>query len=253
MSDALWRQVARSIEQSIRNQEFVPGDKLPTEAEFSKKYMVNRHTLRRALSYLQEKGLVESTQGRGSYVRRPALKYRIGRRTRFTDAMKDLAMEAKTKTHRLSVIPSGRDVALALEIKPGDKVIKLVRIGLVDDAPISMSTHYFSHERFPFFAKTYQTHLSVTQTLAHSGVLDFERKRTIVHSRLPFPDETELLNIPKHIPLLATRSWNVDSFDKPLEYGEAVFASDRVELDIAVEPIVKTDVVEAQIRKMEKS
>ncbi len=243
MSDTLWMQVARSIEQSIRDQEFVPGDKLPTEAEFSQKFMVNRHTLRRALSHLQEKGLVESTQGRGSYVRRPALKYRIGRRTRFTDVMRDLAIEARTKTHSLSVVPSSRDVAIALELKPGAKVIRLKRIGLVNDAPIIMSTHYLSHERFPFFSKTYQTHLSVTQTLAHSGVLDFERKRTVVHSRLPFPDETELLNLPRHIPLLATRGWNVDSFGDPLEYGEAIFASDRVELDIAADPVVKTDTV----------
>lgn len=242
MANPLWLIVANSIEESIRNREYAPGDKLPTEAEFSRKFMVNRHTLRRALLHLQERGLVESTQGRGSYVRRPAIRYTIGKRTRFSDVMKGQSLEAGTRTRSLEVKPASHQVAEALKLKPGDKVVMLQRLGLAGSEPISISTHYFSFMRFPIFSKVYREHLSVTQTLIHCGVLDFTRKRTVIQSRLPNPDECELLHVPKHVPLISTQSWNVDPMGDPLEYGEALFASDRVELDIAMinEPSAET-------------
>lgn len=233
MPNKIWERVSHQIEESIRKYEYAPGDKLPTEAEFSRKFMVNRHTLRRALSHLQEIGLVESTQGRGSYVRRPAIRYTIGKRTRFSDQIKNQSIEATTKTRQVAVKPANRDIARALEIPVSSKVIAVSRIGYAGDVAISMATHHFDLRRFPTFQRVYPEHRSITKTLVHCGVLDFTRKWTVVRSRLPGPEECEHLNIPKHVPLILTKSLNVDPLGKPLEYGEAVFASDRMELDIA--------------------
>ena len=233
MPNKIWEHVSSQIEDSIRKYEYAPGDKLPTEAEFSRKFMVNRHTLRRALSHLQEIGLVESTQGRGSYVRRPAIRYTIGKRTRFSDQIKNQSIVATTKTRKVVVRTATRDVAKALEIPLGQKVIAVSRIGYAGDVPISMATHHFDFHRFPTFQKVYPEHQSITQTLVNCGVLDFTRKWTVVRSRLPGPEECEHLNMPKHVPLILTKSLNIDPLSKPLEYGAAVFASDRMELDIA--------------------
>lgn len=233
MPNRIWERVSSQIEESIRKHEYAPGDKLPTEAEFSRKFMVNRHTLRRALSHLQEIGLVESTQGRGSYVRRPAIRYAIGKRTRFSDQLTNHSIKASTKTRQVLVKGATRDVAKALDIPIGNKVIVVNRVGYAGDLPISMATHHFDFHRFPTFQKIYPEHKSITQTLVHCGVLDFTRKWTQVRSRLPGPEECEHLNIPKHVPLIVTKSLNVDPLGKPLEYGDAVFASDRMELDIA--------------------
>ncbi|MEL7043125.1 MAG: phosphonate metabolism transcriptional regulator PhnF [Pseudomonadota bacterium] len=233
MPNKIWEHVSSQIEESIRKYEYAPGDKLPTEAEFSRKFMVNRHTLRRALSHLQEIGLVESTQGRGSYVRRPAIRYTIGKRTRFSDQIKNQSIVATTKTRKVVVRPATRNVAKALEIPLGHKIIAVSRIGYAGDVPISMATHHFDFHRFPTFQKVYPEHQSITQTLVNCGVLDFTRKWTVVRSRLPGPEECEHLNMPKHVPLILTKSLNIDPLSKPLEYGEAVFASDRMELDIA--------------------
>ncbi|WP_273242492.1 phosphonate metabolism transcriptional regulator PhnF [Hyphomonas atlantica corrig.] len=233
MANRIWERVSSQIEESIRKSEYAPGDKLPTEAEFSRKFMVNRHTLRRALSHLQEIGLIESTQGRGSYVRRPAIRYTIGKRTRFSDQITNQSISASTKTRQVIVKPASRDVAKALEVPLGSKVIAVSRIGYAGDIAISMAAHHFDFHRFPTFQKVYPDHRSITQTLIHCGVLDFTRKWTVVRSRLPGPEECAQLNIPKHVPLILTKSLNVDPLGKPLEYGEAVFASDRMELDIA--------------------
>lgn len=54
---ALWRQVADGIERGIADGSYASGSKLPGETEIAETYRVNRHTVRRALATLAERGL----------------------------------------------------------------------------------------------------------------------------------------------------------------------------------------------------
>ena len=65
---ALWRQVADGIERGIANGSFAAGERLPGEMEIAETYRVNRHTVRRALAALAERGLVRAERGSGTYV-----------------------------------------------------------------------------------------------------------------------------------------------------------------------------------------
>ena len=69
---ALWRQVADGIERGIADGRFAAGEKLPGEMEIAETYRVNRHTVRRALATLAERGLVRAERGSGTYVEAPA-------------------------------------------------------------------------------------------------------------------------------------------------------------------------------------
>lgn len=232
----IWRRVARKFEEEIAAGTLLPGDKLPTEHRLAEDFSTNRHAVRRALAYLQAKGLVESTQGRGSFVRRPVILYQIGRRTRFTDVIVQQAADPRTQTLTLDVCPATPEVAAALEIRSGDPVVHLERIGFANDQPIGLSQHFFDFARFPSFAEDYQTSKSITRALADCGVPDYSRLRTRILTRLPTLQEAKLLGVAKSVPLIVTRSWNVDGQGRPLEYGEACLASDRVEIEIEAEP-----------------
>ena len=72
---ALWRQVADGIERGIADGRFAAGEKLPGETEIAETYRVNRHTVRRALATLAERGLVRAERGSGTYVEAPRLAY----------------------------------------------------------------------------------------------------------------------------------------------------------------------------------
>ncbi len=58
---------------------------MPTEAELSGLFQVNRHTVRRALEELSRDGLVRIEQGRGSFVAEDVLDYAVEARTRFSE------------------------------------------------------------------------------------------------------------------------------------------------------------------------
>jgi phosphonate metabolism transcriptional regulator PhnF len=223
------------LETDIAERRLSAGDKLPTEQQLCDQFETNRHTVRRALAHLQARGLVESTQGRGSFVRKPSIVYQIGRRTRFSDMLLQQAANPSTRTLKLEVQPATPEVSAALGIRAGAPVIFIERMGYANDQAISIARHWFPSDRLPGFRSHYTRLLSITQTLAECGVTDYTRLRTRMSAKLPAPAEAELLNLPRHIPLLITRSWNIDSAGRPLEYGEARMAADRIEILIESE------------------
>jgi GntR family transcriptional regulator, phosphonate transport system regulatory protein len=81
----LWRRVADQIERGIAEGVYVSGEKLPGEMEIAESYRVNRHTVRRALATLAERGLVRAERGSGTYVEAPRLSYPLKSRTRFSE------------------------------------------------------------------------------------------------------------------------------------------------------------------------
>jgi phosphonate metabolism transcriptional regulator PhnF len=236
----LWYAIAKQLEADIAERRLAAGDKLPTEQQLCDQFKTNRHTVRRALAHLQARGLVESTQGRGSFVRKPSIIYEIGRRTRFSDLLQQQAANPSTRTLTLDLRPASPQVAAALGIKAGVPAIYVERMGYANDQPISIACHWFSSARLPGFRRHYARSLSITQALADCGVGDYTRLRTRISSRLPTPSETEQLNLPRHIPLLMTRSWNIDGLGHPLEYGEARMAADRIEILIETETRLAT-------------
>src|SRR5215475_4107622 len=81
----LWRRIADELEQAIVTGAHATGDRLPGEVEIAHRFGVNRHTVRRALAELAERGLVYAERGSGTYVAPTRLSYPIRSRTRFSE------------------------------------------------------------------------------------------------------------------------------------------------------------------------
>ena len=230
--EPLWHRVTRRIRERLHRDEKLPGDRLPTESEFARDLGVNRHTVRRALKYLEDAGEIEARQGRGRFMRLPAIHYHLDERPRFSDSLTGQRMQPEARLLVMEVIRAPDRVAACLSLREGSKVIHLERLGLADDTPVSLSSHWLVHGRFPDFCAVYERHQSITRALRACGVADYVRRTTRITARLATARERGVLGLPRHVPLLVTRSVNVDERGWPIEYGEARMASDRVELDV---------------------
>jgi GntR family transcriptional regulator, phosphonate transport system regulatory protein len=80
----LWRRIADDLERDIAGGAHAAGERLPGEVAIAGRFGVNRHTVRRALAELAERGLVRAERGSGTYVEAARLAYPIGARTRFS-------------------------------------------------------------------------------------------------------------------------------------------------------------------------
>ena len=61
-------QITEQILQLIKNHKLKAGDQLPAERELAETLQVSRHSLREAIRIMEEKGLVKSMQGRGTFI-----------------------------------------------------------------------------------------------------------------------------------------------------------------------------------------
>src|ERR1700744_3029237 len=114
---ALWRQGADGIERGIADGTFAAGDKLPGETEIAETYRVNRHTVRRALATLAERGLVRAERGSGTYVEAPRLAAPFRSRTRFSEIVGAGGREPRGQLIDANEEPATRELARQLGLK----------------------------------------------------------------------------------------------------------------------------------------
>src|SRR3954453_22333801 len=65
----LYQQIADQLQRDVENGLLLPGSRLPTQRELARRLGITVVTVTRAYSEAAERGLVESTVGRGSFVR----------------------------------------------------------------------------------------------------------------------------------------------------------------------------------------
>jgi GntR family phosphonate transport system transcriptional regulator len=227
---ALWRQIATRLQRDIGEGVYLPGGRLPTEAELSQQFRVNRHTVRRALEELSRGGLVRVEQGRGSFVAEDVLEYAVEPRTRFSEWIRRHNMEPSGRLLQLTEIAADSRIAAGLGIRAGGRVVLLERLGFADDRPVSLSQHHFPAARLRGIFDALQTAPTITEALKTVGVSDYLRQLTRVTARLPNVEEAELLRMPRNRPLLVTENINVDRAGTVVEYGVSRYPTPRVQI-----------------------
>ncbi len=65
----LHKQLINSLRERILDGRLPPGTRLPTDNELATEYQISRDTVRQVLTLLADEGLIERTQGRGTFVR----------------------------------------------------------------------------------------------------------------------------------------------------------------------------------------
>jgi GntR family phosphonate transport system transcriptional regulator len=233
----LYIQIADKIRQDIRRSVYQQGAQLPTEAELSVRFGVNRHTLRRAIDVLRTEGLVRVDRGRGMFVASLAITYPLGRRVRYNDALKAQGLQVSHTTLAITTIPADAKVAKRLMLTINTPIVLFERLSFADAQPISVSSHYFPDPLFPGLSDHLQHYHSISKVLQHQYNCDHIRHSTQISARMVQPQDARLLELPANAPILLTESINVNQTGRRIEYGVTRFRGDRMELIIENEAV----------------
>jgi len=226
----LWRKIADDIEHAIVRGDFAIGEKLPSEQEIADRFGVNRHTVRRALAELTERGLVRAERGSGTYVEPARITYPIRTRTRFSEIINASGRMAGGRLLATSKEPAPRDIALLLDLPPNAMAIRLEILRSANRVPISLGTSWLPADLAPDAAKIYRMVRSVSRLLAHIGFQDYKRRDTRVSAAVADAVHAAKLQLTPGRPLIVVDSVDVASDGRPILTSHARFAADRVEL-----------------------
>lgn len=233
---AVWRQIGEQLAQDVRGHLYAPGERLPSEPELAAKFSVNRHTIRRAMSELEQLGLVRIEQGRGTFVQEHPIDYAIGLRTRFSENLSNQGMRGHFEVIGCQSLRAA-DAARHLELARNAPLLRIQTLGKAKDRCINFSDHYVDENRFPDFAERLRTLRSISRAYAHYGVTDYTRKWSRITAMLPTPDIAQRLGQPKTRPILQVEALNLDSEGSPLQYSLTRFSGDSVQLVIENETV----------------
>lgn len=227
---AAWRGVADAIEADIASGRLSPGDQIAPEMELAARFGVNRHTVRRGIAALAERGLLRAARGRGTFVEPPPIAYPIGTRTRFSEVMAKVGREARGELLLAEHIAAEAGIAAALRIEPGSPVLEMQTIQRADGVPLSLARSCFPLPRFLGLSEHFARKGSLTKAYKKLGVPDYRRLSTSITARPSDSTEARLLDIAPGRTILVVTSVNVDLDGTPIQRTQARFAADRVEL-----------------------
>lgn len=232
----LYVQIANEIRNSINQGNYKKGEKLPSEAQFSEQFAVNRHTIRQAIAILKLEGLLRVDRGRGMFVAQKTIRYPIGKRVRYNQALKAQGRQGSYELLRTIEVPADASVAENLDIKKGEPVALIEHLGYADTEPIIVASSYFPLKLFPDLLAPENIELfkeikSISKLLGKLYNCDHIRRTTSVSARLIQSQDARLLQVALNQPILLVESINLNQKGDIIEYGVSRFRADKVQLD----------------------
>jgi GntR family phosphonate transport system transcriptional regulator len=231
-NESFWSRIANEISEAIARGVYEPGQRLPSEHVLAEQYGVNRHTVRRSLASLCQKGLVRITQGSGTYVEDFAVDLIIGKRTRHRQNMAQAGLQGRFEVQDALRTRATAAMAQALQVAARSAVLRLQVLGVGAGQPLHVSDRVFPLPRFDRFEAVLRETGSITDAFTAHGVTDYTRKESRITAQMPSPEVAALLKQPVNRPVLFVTSVNVDSAGVPIEFASTWFAGDRVKLTV---------------------
>jgi len=214
-----YRWLADVVRNTIEQGMFRDNEALPSERELAERHEVSRDTVRKAVRYLEERGVIYSDHGRGTFVA-PAM---VRKMSRFIDSFtQDTQSRGGLPGQKiLTVEPVAASMGIAglLKIEPGYPLLRVRRIRSIDASPVGLHDAYFP---LPRGSKLERAELEQAQSLYKllSEKFGFAPAEALENLNAGAADaeDAKLLGIDKGAPILICERITLSDRREPIEY-----------------------------------
>ncbi len=226
----VYQAIAAQLEEEL-SQNYSCGEYLPSEKQLAERYAVNRHTLRRAVDELVNKGLVQRRQGVGILVLMRPYNYPLHSQARFSQNLLEQGSHPTSERLLAVLRPCNAEIAAALGLTEGDTVIHLRTLRRVNGVPVCVINHYLPDPRWWPTLQQFNSG-SLHDFMQRELTLSLSRKQTRITARRAQARESKLLEVSLHSPLLCVRTLNTTGDDRLAEYSVSLTRADMIELTL---------------------
>jgi GntR family transcriptional regulator len=226
----LHQQVYDVLHAKIRSGEWKEGQLIPAEPELIQQYGVSRIVIRQVLNRLVGEGLIFRQQGRGSFVAERRLEEGLTRIVSFTEDMRQRGLTPQTQILFSGVVAANEELAEHLGIQPGEELVRLERLRLANDEPLSIEDSYLVQRQFPGILKGDYTRDPLREALDHKYGVQIVRARQVIRAVQATAEQARRLAIPVKSPLLLIERVSFSQLDRPVEFLRIHYRGDRYSL-----------------------
>jgi DNA-binding GntR family transcriptional regulator len=219
----LYREIAERLASAIRSGTMPAGARLENETSLSERFGISRPTIRRVIEELVGLGLLVRKQGVGTVVVPPALSRKVGLVSLWED-LSNMGKKPSTKLLGHEVRPCSDHVAGELGIEPGEEVLHLRRLRLINGVPLVIMENFLPLQ-FAEISPAELTSRGLYQNLARRGVT-IQVAHQSVTARQAVDAEAILLELPRASALLTAKRTAFDTLGKAVETGNHCYRPD---------------------------
>lgn len=222
-----YHQLYEILRQNLIRGEWQPDDILPSEVELMERYSVSRITVRQALDELVNQGLIYRQRGRGTFVAHPTVEQGLTRIISFTEDMRQRGFTPGTEVLFAGLEPATPEVAAQLQLEPGVELVRLERLRLADNEPMSIEESHLVHRYCPGILQHNYAAQPLRETLEQTYNLRLVRAKQTIRAITAPRKVADKLAIPANAPLLYIERISYSQQSTPIEFLRLYHRGDR--------------------------
>ncbi|MDS1269998.1 GntR family transcriptional regulator [Lipingzhangella sp. LS1_29] len=227
----LYFQCAQEMERRILSGELPVGTRLENEVVLAGRLGLSRPTLRRAIEYLVDRGLLVRKRGVGTQVVQP----RVRRPLELSSLYDDLCQagqQPRTEVRKLAVEPAPDPISVALELAPATEIYVLHRLRFAGGEPLAL-LHNYLPTHIVELTETMLMDRGLYEILRSAGVTMKIANQTI-GARTAGQAEAEELWEEAGAPLLTMQRTSYNDVGRPVEIGSHTYRASRYTFELTL-------------------
>lgn len=228
-----YAQLKALLWQKIRGNEWKAHDRLPSEAELCQRYGVSRTVVRQALTEMVQEGILYRRKGKGTFVAGPKITEGLFQQLiGLHEEMASQGVRLLTRILEQVLVPAEARIASSLNLSVGDSVIKLVRLRLVENTPIVLSTTFIPYHCCPSLLEYDLSDRSLYTTVEEEFGLQISHGVRSIEVAEASTKEANLLQIKPGQPLVLVESRTFLRDGRIFDFSIAKHRADRCRFEV---------------------
>jgi DNA-binding GntR family transcriptional regulator len=227
----LYFQVAQRLEAAIESGDLPVGTMLDNELDLAERLGLSRPTLRRAIQYLVDRGLLVRKRGIGTQV----VHAKVRRPVELTSLYDDLAAtgrQPRTRVLSFQLEPASDVIAHALSIPEGAEIYSIERLRYADDEPLALMRNQIPVGLVELTRESLETG-GLYEILRANGI-DLRIASQTIGARLATAAEARTLGESRGACLLTMVRTVYDDHGRAVEHGDHIYRSSRYAFELTL-------------------
>lgn len=213
----------------IAKGEIKRGDKLPTEAELSHMFAVNRMTVRKAMDSLVFDAMVTRQPGKGTFLTSEKPKdliYTLKNITSFGNDMQSAGIKPSYQAAEVKVIQADSELSKMLKLKNDERVIYSLRVLHANDIPVLIEKSYLPYCKFKDILDM-DFNTTLYQTITEKFDITLDHATQCLTAEFPGEEEARIFGLSEPCPCMKMETVVYDPHNSPVEALFAYYRGDK--------------------------